>query len=281
MYMPPEADPEAVRIQSKQYSQTIYQDYKLLRTILGSHQQTVEKRWQKKSKQNKLKILIAAWGDAMPKGHRPDFDAFCRENAQQRKLGTRFRSSYMWPHINEEDLCKPNILPLMLHARASAPPSDFAALEVSTIHIGLVSEAIIPAFLNQHITLLNYQDEQSYGTLVHWDDHEDAFNWMHTQRQFIPGEALLVLECQERIMNFLVNCVKEILHDVSDTDLIAGGQTSVYLQPPQSTPRSFSTLRVMAEEAPYRRPADMDFSRVTSLMLTNYEAAKVCSLQRR
>lgn len=70
------------------------------------------------------------------------------------------------------------------------------------MHLGLVTKAIVPIFLNQYIMVLNGIDENSseYGKLAGWDEHPDAFEWMTKQEQFLPGEDLLRLGVQERLL---------------------------------------------------------------------------------
>jgi hypothetical protein len=48
------------------------------------------KRWTKKTKQQRLQVLLAAWPN-MPTMYRPDFAAFRKESVAQREAGTKFR----------------------------------------------------------------------------------------------------------------------------------------------------------------------------------------------
>ena len=49
--------------------------------------------------------------------HRPDFAALRAETDDETTAGTRYRDSFLMPYINMDDLSKPRILPLLLHAR--------------------------------------------------------------------------------------------------------------------------------------------------------------------
>ncbi len=47
-----------------------------------------------------------------------------------------------------------------------------------------------------------------YGKLLSWDEYPDAFDWSQSQKEFLPGEGLLVLEAQVRLLRFLVAAEK-------------------------------------------------------------------------
>ena len=91
---------------------------------------------------------------------------------------------------------------------------------------------------------------------------------MHQRIQFMPGEALLVLEAQQHLLEFLVSCCKLILHDISDDAMTS----DVY--PPQLEPalkteteiNGFSSLSILALEAPYRVPASLSLARIEKLL---------------
>ncbi|OAP61579.1 hypothetical protein AYL99_03782 [Fonsecaea erecta] len=135
-----------------------------------------------------------------------------------------------------------------------------------------VSTAIVPVFPNCYVVTLNGISDRNadheYGRLIHWDEHPGAFSWMTARRQFLPGVALLVLEAQERLMAFLVECCKQILHDIPATLLTSDS----YPIQPEPSPKSendvngYASLSVMPAEAPYRLPSNHDFSRISSLL---------------
>jgi hypothetical protein len=89
----------------------------------------------------------------MSAAHRPEFDAFKRETEQQRDAGTRFRDADMWPFINLEDLSKPKTPPLFLDSRGRNCPDPFAMADENVFHLGHVSKAIVPVFLNHYVMM--------------------------------------------------------------------------------------------------------------------------------
>ncbi|KAK4096550.1 hypothetical protein N658DRAFT_511115 [Parathielavia hyrcaniae] len=143
----------------------------------------------------------------------------------------------------------------------------------------LVTKAIVPIILNCYVVMLNGMTGPDYDKLVAWEDHEDAFDWMHTRKQFLPGEALDILEAQDRLMKFLVHYCEKLLHDIPAADLL-GDKYPVQPEPVLRSgvePDGFDSLAVMAvmaEEAPYRPPGRLDFGRIESLLAARTSAAE-------
>ncbi|EME42787.1 hypothetical protein DOTSEDRAFT_176085 [Dothistroma septosporum NZE10] len=272
--MPELGTPESVRKQRDERVASIFKHFRLLHNILERYESTIQKRWLKKTKEQKRRILLASWGGAMPTTHRADFEAFKKLRDDGESTGHRLRSHFMWPFINQEDLTKPRTLLLFLNARGRNPPSDFAAADFEAMHIGVIKHAISATFLNEYVMLFNGKTAESeYGQLLSWDDHPDAFQWLHTRKHMQPGEGLLILESQEKTMNFLVECAKEILHDVDMNGIVE--------VPIQSAPPSVSeletglaSLALMKAEAAYRVPAHLDWNRIESLLAAKCDAAE-------
>lgn len=268
--------PKEVREESRERSKKIGSSYKTLREIVERHEATIQRRWANKTKQQKLKVLLTAW-PMMPGVHRPDFQALRKESPTQRDSGTKFKDAYMWPYINQEDLTKPRPLMLLINARARNPPPNFATADFEAMHLGLVSKAIVSTFLHEYTMILNGVTEaKNYGNLVSWEADDDAFDWMHSRKQFPPGEGLLVLESQERLLVFLVSCCRLILHEIPEDSLTSDAY------PPQPEPQlkpeteegSFDSLAIMAASAPYRLPAKLDLKRIESLLAARTAAAE-------
>ena len=265
-----------VRRQAKARSKNILDCWILLETIMDCHEATIQRRWSKKTKQQRLRVLLNAWPN-MAVSHRPDFEAFRKETETQRLRGTRYRDAFLWPHVNQEDLSNPRTLLLLLNSRGRHHPSDFAATDGEAMHLGHISKAIVPTFLNEYTMVLNRAKTPSeYGKLLSWEDHEDAFNWMITRLQYQPGEGLLILEVQERLMSFLTNCCKQLLHDLP-ADSLVSDQYPSQPEPPsksESGTGGFDSLTSMAAEAPYRPPSQINFDRIVSLLAARESAAE-------
>ena len=266
---------ESARSESEHYRSEIFENWKLLQTILERHEATIQERWAKKTKQQRLKILLAAWPN-MTLHHRPDFDAFRRESLAERERSTRFKDAYMWPYINQDDLSKLNTLPLLLNARGRNPPRVFAMADENASHLGLVSKALVPAFLNEHVIYFSDKDFPShYGELITWEDSDSAFEDMTTGKGMHPGHGLTILQQQQRLYGFLVKCCKEILHD-SPADRLTSDEYPIQPEPslPGESATDFASLALMSTEAPYRKPASLNLARLKSLLSAKVAATE-------
>ena len=264
-----------VRAEARNRSKRLFADRDALKAILARHETTIHKRWSKKTKNQRVEILLRAW-PGMASTHRPDFAALSKESEGQRRAGTRFRDSFLWPYINLQDLSKTKTLLLFLQARSRNDPDAFAMADENAAHIGIVSGAIVPAFLNEYVMMFtNRKTAERYGELISWDDEDDAFQWLHSGKGLHPGQGLMVLEMQERVMRFLVDCCKAILHDIPGESLVSDEYP---LQPMPAieveTVNGFASLAVLAAEAPYRLPSGLDFTRLESLLEAKVSAAE-------
>lgn len=251
--------------------------HRRLRGILERHEATIQKRWTKKSRTHRQVILLKAWPD-MPTMHRPDFDAIKQPPGTKGARKEDHRSFFIWPYINQEDLlAKPKAMLLLLNSRGRRSPCDFAGFDHDMMHLGRALRTLIPASLDRNTIVLNGVNVPSeYGKLVAWDGHPDAMNWMITRKQFLTGEGLLVLEAQEKLLDFLLSCCKQILHDIPEENLT---RDTFSLQPEpwlktESETNGFDSLAVMAAEAPYRVPAQLDFARIEDLLSARTSAAE-------
>jgi hypothetical protein len=164
--------PAEVRRKAGELSKDIFAKWNILNNILLRHEATLRKRWMKKIKEQRKKLLLSAWPN-MPPTHRPDFQALRKESPQQRTGGTNFKDAFNFPHINLEDLCQGRPLLLFLNSRGRYLPHVFAHVDDNVSHIGVTSGAINRPFLNGYTMLLhNQKTQRDYGRLVSWDDDD-------------------------------------------------------------------------------------------------------------
>ncbi|KAF4969542.1 hypothetical protein FSARC_3225 [Fusarium sarcochroum] len=166
--MPELPSPTEVRRRANENSTKIFSSYHSLKQILGRHEGTIQKRWTKKTRQQRLQILLKAW-PAMPTSHRPDFEAFRKESKEERERGFKYKDHFMWPYINQEDLSQPKLMLLLLNARGRHPPPAFAAADNDAMHLGMVTKALIAIFFNEHTMVLHgATTAEEYGKPVDW-----------------------------------------------------------------------------------------------------------------
>ena len=188
--------------------------------------------------------------------------------------GTRYRDCFLWPYINLEDLTKPRTLLLFMSARGRHQPGEFAAADGEAFHFGITSQAIVPAFLNEHVMMFTGRTEpDTYGQLIPWDDHPDAFDWLHTRKGSHPGEGLLILEIQDRVLSFLVRWAQAILHDIGTENIITEYPVLSEPTPSPGAEAGFASLALVAGEAPYRPPMQLSFERIMILLAAKRDAA--------
>ncbi|OCL06401.1 hypothetical protein AOQ84DRAFT_411066 [Glonium stellatum] len=244
-----------------------------MNSIIERYEATIQKRWIKKTKEQR-KILLAAWPQ-MSTSHRPDFAAFKTKTAGQ--TGNSRRDAYIWPCVNLEDFLKSKQLFLLfLNSRGRNKPDAFAHADLRACRFGLTSCALVPAFLNEHVMMFTRRHTpETYGELIAWDDHPEAFQWLRSQRGAHPGEGLSILSIRERLYGFLVGCCKTILHEISEDTLI---DPNVSIQPETRSVSGNETglvlLATTAAEAPYRLPANLDLNRLESLIAAKLSAAE-------
>jgi hypothetical protein len=262
---------------AKQKSSSIFANYDTLNAILLRHESIIQSRWAKKKTAQRAAILDKAW-PGMVEVHRPDLIAFYNKKKPSRPAQVKIHvDGYKWPHINQEDLTKPRPLLLLLNARGRHEPTEFAAADFEAMHLGLATGQMMPIFLNEHVMILHkIPDREKYGTLLPWHEHKDTFEWMRTRTQFLPGEGLLVLEAQERLMEFLVKVCKLILHDIS-AEALVGGDSSI--RPELRLKKTaeidgFESLTAMAAERPYRLPAEINFDQMEAILGAAESAAE-------
>ncbi|OQE21175.1 hypothetical protein PENSTE_c012G03144 [Penicillium steckii] len=275
--LPEYTSPAEVRKEATERSQNIFNRYETLHGILERHEATIQKRWLKKTRQQRRKVLLNAWTD-MPLNHRPDFEPLRNGWTPERTQGTKVRGIFLWPHINQEDLLNTKTLPLLLNARGRHAPSHFAAVDHESTRVGLVTLSIMPSFLDGYIMILHGMADNTleYGRLVSWDEEPGAFDLMVQGKQFLPSEGLIILEIQERLLGFLIDCSMQILHDI-DPSAITSDDFPILAEPPLKTGQElngFDSLRVMVAEAPYRVPAKLDLSQIESLLSARASAAE-------
>lgn len=216
----------------------------------------------------------------MATGHRPDLEALeaiYRLSDDSKWDKTKHRDPFVWPSINQEDLCKPKTLLILLNARGRHCPSDFAGRDCETLNLGKATNAIIPIVVSQSTMILNgAKGPNEYGRILAWEEHPYAYHLKSTKKQFLPEEGFIILEAQERLLSFLVNCCHQILHDIPK-ETMTSDTYPIKPQPQLPTEADstgFDSLAVVMAETPYRAPAQLDLERIEALLCARRSAAE-------
>lgn len=152
--------------------------------------------------------------------HRAELQAIQKKKESKGESIIGSRQVFLYPYINLEDLTKPRTLPLMLQSRARHRPDIFACMDQESIRIGLSSRAIKYPVLEGYIMMLTgRKTTQTYGELIACDQIGDSIDRSISRNGTPPGLGLLILEIQDRIMRFLVELCKRVLHDITASEL--------------------------------------------------------------
>jgi hypothetical protein len=166
---------------------------------------------------------------------------------------------------------------LLLNARGRLALPAFAAVDCEGLWFGKLTRGLKPEILHHHTVILHgATNTEEYGKLIRWDSNPDAFEWVKTRRQYLPGDALLVLEVQERLMKFLVDCCHQSLHEIPSDAMISDEypvQPETILKM-DSDPSGFVSLTVMTAQAPCERPAGLDLARIATFIEPRNSAAE-------
>ncbi|KAI1385635.1 uncharacterized protein F4822DRAFT_445551 [Hypoxylon trugodes] len=202
--------------------------------------------------------------------HGPDMEALRKRKTPD----IHYREYFLWPHINIEDLSQPNILPLLLNSRSRNYPSEFSGADEAAFQLGRDFSVIVPIYLEGYTMIMNAPANiEDYGKLIPSSKYSQAFSWFCTSQQYSVGEGLLVLEIQERLLGFLVDCSKSILHDIP-AEILISDTFPVQANPGPPSNGGLNSLSIMAAEAPYRVPANLDLARLESLLEARMSAAE-------
>ncbi|OAL53445.1 hypothetical protein IQ07DRAFT_562298 [Pyrenochaeta sp. DS3sAY3a] len=246
--------PAEIRQKAREHSVQLFADHELLSRIVAIHEETIRKRWNKKSGPQRQRILREA-GPDLPDRHRPDIRAWQQKSTDKK--------NYMCPFLNIEDLAKSKNMLILLYARGRHQPVDFVHADLMQAAFGEASGATMPAFLNEYTMMFHDRNTaETYGELVSWDDDENAFEYMYNNIGMHPGHGLQALEIQQHIWGFLVRWCQVLLRDISP---LTTGDALPDPGSPVDQDVEVTSLQVIAMEAPYRIPARLDFLRLKAL----------------
>ncbi|UKZ75714.1 hypothetical protein TrVFT333_003406 [Trichoderma virens FT-333] len=143
------------------------------------------------------------------------------------------------------------------------------------MRLGIGSKAIKCIMLGK-CTMILYgaNTVEEYGKILRWDSHSKALDLFIGHLEFSPPEGFLILEAQDKLMKFLVDCCQGILRDI-DPGMLTSNKYPIQPEPRLKSElelRGFESLASMAAEAPYRRPARFELRRVESLLAAKTRA---------
>ncbi len=252
---------QACRSYAKLASERIFHYWDALKEGIEPFEALIRKLWKAKSKAQKKAILLAAWPDINLQ-HRPDIEHRLKGDFADKAANMR---AYAWPHINLEDLLRPNALLIFLNARGRHPPSHFSHSDLELAPFFKVPKAILDLRKDNFImSFLGKQSAKEYGALGAWEQASAMKEAINTGRFVHMDHGIQILCIQSHTLQFLGRCVYQILKDCPSNPSNA---LVPQPQPPYLTENDslYSSMEIVAREAPYRLPTRLDFSRLQAL----------------
>lgn len=209
----------AQQTEARQLSHSIFENWSTIHLVVERYGPTIRKRWFKRTREQRRRVLLAAWPD-MPAHHRPDLEAFRREK-NSGPAGSF--GPYLWPHLSQEDLLNPKAFLIFLNARGRNPPPAFSGADADSSAFGSVMEKLEVPYMSGYSVLFAGRDTPRHmaSWSRSWGNHETTSSQSRIPPGTTPGMDLLVLQVQDRIYRFLRDCGQELLRymDLSTTTL--------------------------------------------------------------
>lgn len=267
-------EPEEAAREAHTRATNVLESWRTLNRIIGLHKKTLEERWLNSSPSLRQSILLQAWPQ-MSDTHRPDLWALERESQEQRQAGTAYKDAFMWPQINLKDLKDQERLLVFMNSRARSPPHVFATADLETIRTGQLSKAIQGVFLPGHDIIMAGQSAETYGKIYRQTEKENV-EAKAKGVSFKAGDGMDVLEVQERLLAFLIECCAHILDDRNSGGLerepvqvIQKSRFQAHRENPEYQNMSEAML-----EAPYIDPRDVDLERLETIVRNRLHEAE-------
>lgn len=245
----------------------LFEDWVRLGNIINTHGKAVQKRWSKKTLEQRKKILLAAW-PGMTEKHRPDIASLASVDLSEGEKVYIHKDWIYYPHINIEDLTRSRTFLVLLDSRTRCTPDTFANSDMNSIRVGMRYGTIKPEYLKGYtMHLIGQKTPDTYGRITCWKGNpESAHAWV-TGIGAQPGDGLIILEIQRRILRFLLKCTELLLHDLALDNVGSVGSQSVTFRGLRgyfSTNEPSHLERLM--EAPYETPDQFDFAHLHGLV---------------
>lgn len=180
----------AARHEAQRMSRNILDSHNLLHEIVIRHEDTIKKRWQKKTKPQRLQVLLGIWPD-MAKKHHADLEAVLKEGKKSAALKARYRRHMIWPQINQEDLSRPKMLPLLLSSRGRHHPSEFVCTDWFGTYIARGSKSFDFIRIEGHFMIISEtMTAEDYAEIFPVNGRPDGANWKYTAQRVFSSSKL-------------------------------------------------------------------------------------------
>ncbi|CAG9978518.1 unnamed protein product [Clonostachys byssicola] len=259
----------------------VLSDYRNLQAIVMRHEATIQKRWSKKTKDQRASLLRQVWPDIAKRrqGH------MSAANMAGKRTPWKLSANRDQPdisdlstlntctHINLEDLCRPLNLLSLIKSRARLHPFTFAGQDGASLYNGALKQ-YKETIRTESVVFLN--GEEDYGKIMLRDDVPPPYNSLHPGILFQIPEAFNILLFQKFLLVFLICCCMSILHDIPSDEMISSKypiQPEPKLKKIQADESRYTSVSTIVEEAAYLPPPGLDIHRIHALLDARFAAA--------
>ncbi|KAF6240026.1 hypothetical protein HO173_001636 [Letharia columbiana] len=232
-----------IQLEASKRTRSIFANHQRLGSIFAEHGRDLKHRWGNRNPDRRRKLLLTAWPD-IPLVHRPDFDALRQQRSlwslERKRDGTKHKNAYLMPHINVEDLGKSKNLLLFIESRTRNDPEAFAWSDSLQIRMAASADAVKIMTCTGYTMMLSGQmTQEAYGDIVSWKGDSSSIQSLLMGTGFNPSEGLIVLEIQDRTLQFLITC----------TDLMRGVKAGATIDRAQAAPTAGTDAQAQEAEA--------------------------------
>ncbi|KAI1657630.1 hypothetical protein F4813DRAFT_396151 [Daldinia decipiens] len=247
---------EELSLKARVLSKGIFDGQTELRNLLDAHWIAVSRRWNKYQLPGRERVLRSAWPNMIPA-------RLSKDPVSGSVLVTEsdiLREAYMWPYINLEDLVSGDRLLLFMESRSRKHPSVFVHSDLLDSKSAVERGVVDINYLDNNLMRLDAGGDgkntrSEYGRLETFSraSRAEMETLLLSGAGFLPGEGMLILEIQERIMRFLLDCCRGILYDTTEVKRL------------HETP-----LATLAAEVSYRNPSETDLHQLQQLVSAHH-----------
>ncbi|KAF2688023.1 hypothetical protein K458DRAFT_415097 [Lentithecium fluviatile CBS 122367] len=183
--------------------------WQYLQRALNHHENTICKRWMKKTRSQRKAILLIAW-PGMNTRHRHDIESFF-----QPSIFTEQEAEDAWkhPYINIDNLLRPKALLVFLNSRGRNAPFEFAYSDLDLSPMFKWRKEHTPKAQRGSLWPSLVSSPLEYGRVVEWNDESAAAESIKQGHTVHAEHGVQILQPQNNIQEFRVGCVREVLHD--------------------------------------------------------------------
>ncbi|KAF2426552.1 hypothetical protein EJ08DRAFT_681174 [Tothia fuscella] len=252
---------EAVAALSGELSVGLFEKYTELNGIVSRHEPTLRSRMLKKKKSKTLRKFLKRVCPEMPTSHRPDVTlAYSAGEDMLEEMIELHRTSFLCPHINQDDLVKDSNFLLFLNSRARNPPYAFLQEDYersAMAHTSLDNVNNVPTHI---MAFQNLDTPSTYGEVML---RPESTQLTPGRRQYSTSQGMVILESQCCMTELLLKIVRGLLDDISHNELL-GPLFPILDEPSSLLPENYCPF-LATSEAPYLLPATFNIAELHSV----------------